>query len=86
MIKDKKYYIDYVCDQLDRLDSYYALMRSADDAILFANTDLDRVFAECFTPEGAKYSSSVNNGIYTHTIQTFIGDLNAEIVTGARIN
>lgn len=31
------------------------------------------------TPETAKYSSTLSGGIYTHTVETFIGELSAEI-------
>lgn len=34
---------------------------------------------EVDTPDTAKYSSSLQNGTYTHTIETFIGDLSAEL-------
>lgn len=36
-------------------------------------------FVEVDTPETAKYTSSLQNGIYTHTIETFIGGLSAEL-------
>lgn len=36
-------------------------------------------FVEVDTPETAKYTSSLQNGIYTHTLETFIGDLSAEL-------
>lgn len=36
-------------------------------------------FVEVDTPETAKYSSSLQNGSYTHTLETFIGDLSAEL-------
>lgn len=36
-------------------------------------------FVELDTPETAKYTSSQQNGIYTHTLETFIGDLSAEL-------
>lgn len=28
-------------------------------------------------PDGAKYSSSLQGGIYTHTVETFVGDITA---------
>lgn len=46
-----RYYIDYVInkDQIGRIDScYYQLVRRSDDAILYANEDLDNVFLHCF--------------------------------------
>ena len=36
-------------------------------------------FVEVDTPETAKYTSSLQNGIYTHTLETFIGELSAEL-------
>lgn len=36
-------------------------------------------FVEVDTPETAKYSSSLQNGNYTHTLETFIGDLSADL-------
>lgn len=36
-------------------------------------------FVELDTPETAKYTSSLQNSIYTHTLETFIGDLSAEL-------
>lgn len=36
-------------------------------------------FVSIDTPDTAKYSSSLQNGIYTHTLETFIGDLSAEM-------
>lgn len=33
--------------------------------------------AELDTPDGAKYTSTLQNGLYTHTVETFISDLNA---------
>lgn len=36
-------------------------------------------FVEVDTPETAKYTSSLQNGIYSHSLETFIGDLSAEL-------
>lgn len=36
-------------------------------------------FVEVDTPDTAKYTSSLQNGIYTHTLETFIGDLSADL-------
>lgn len=36
-------------------------------------------FVEVDTPETAKYTSSLQNGVYTHTLETFIGDLSADL-------
>lgn len=36
-------------------------------------------FVEVDSPDTAKYTSSLQNGIYTHTLETFIGDLSAEL-------
>lgn len=35
-------------------------------------------FAELQTPDSAKYSSSLTGNLYTHTLETFIGDLSAQ--------
>lgn len=36
-------------------------------------------FIEIDTPDSAKYSSTLQNGVYTHTLETFIGELSAEM-------
>lgn len=36
-------------------------------------------FIEIDAPTSAKYSSTLQNGIYTHVIETFIGELSAEM-------
>ena len=36
-------------------------------------------FIEVDSPDTAKYTSSLQNGIYTHTLETFIGDLSADL-------
>lgn len=36
-------------------------------------------FVEVDTPETAKYTSTLQNGIYTHTLETFIGDISASL-------
>lgn len=40
-----------------------------------------RDFVELPAPEGAKYSSSVSGRIHTHTLETFIPDLTADITS-----
>lgn len=35
-------------------------------------------FVEISAPESAKYSSTLQSGIYTHTLETFIGELSHE--------
>lgn len=47
-----KYYIDFVCEydsNKNLLCSYYQLVRTSDDAILYANADITNIYAECFT-------------------------------------
>lgn len=36
-------------------------------------------FVEVDTPDTAKYTSSLQNGMYTHVLETFIGDLSADL-------
>lgn len=36
-------------------------------------------FVEVDAPETAKYTSALQNGAYTHTLETFIGDLSADL-------
>lgn len=51
-MEQKRYYITYHVglDQTGlRLESYYILARSRDDAYLYANPSLEMVFSYCFT-------------------------------------
>lgn len=43
MIMKTKYYIDYIYGQTIGEDSYHQLVRTRDEAILFANKDLKTV-------------------------------------------
>lgn len=46
-----KYYIDYVCEfdsSKNVICSYYQLVRTKDDAILYANAKISYIYAECF--------------------------------------
>lgn len=36
-------------------------------------------YIDVSAPDSAKYSSTLNNGIYTHSVETFIGDLSASL-------
>lgn len=48
---DTKYYIDFVCEyssSKEVLRSYYQLVRTEDEEILYANEALEFVYAECF--------------------------------------
>jgi hypothetical protein len=49
IMKDSRYYIDYIYDHVTESGNYYyQLVRRSDDAILYANRKLDLVFAHCF--------------------------------------
>lgn len=52
-------------DKLSNTSYVSAILRIGDFTVLDA-------------PDGAKYSSTLNNKIYTHTLETFIGDLSAQ--------
>ena len=41
-----KYVVDYVCDTI--AESYYQIVRVADDAILFSSTDIVNIKAKLF--------------------------------------
>ena len=44
-----KYYIDYICKNVGgRIEAYHQLVRTKDEAILYANASLDNVFLHCF--------------------------------------
>jgi hypothetical protein len=47
-VEETKYYIDYVYDNPTGANFYHKLVRSSDGAILYANPNLDYVFAHCF--------------------------------------
>lgn len=36
-------------------------------------------FVEVDSPDTAKYTSAIQNGVYSHTLETFIGDLSADL-------
>lgn len=68
--------------QLLDFDDFNGFQFNGDD--LYANCFVNAVlrsgdFVKVDTPETAKYSSSLQNGVYTHTLETFIGDLSAEL-------
>lgn len=46
-------------------------------------SDIRRIgdFIEIDTPDTSKYSSALQNGVYTHTIETFIRELSSEVIT-----
>lgn len=39
----------------------------------------DSSYVDIAAPDSAKYTSTLNNGTYTHTVETFIGDLSASL-------
>ena len=44
-----KYYIDWKCEKYQgNFNAYHQIVRSADDAILYANENLDNIFLYCF--------------------------------------
>ena len=44
-----KYYIDYkIYKDRGRIEAYHQLVRASDEAILYANTQLDNIFLFCF--------------------------------------
>lgn len=43
-----KYYIDYIYNQPTGSNFYFQLVRTADDAILYANPNLDYVKIRCW--------------------------------------
>ncbi len=44
-----KYYIDYICNKVGGIiEAYYQLVRTKDEAILYANESLDNIFLHCF--------------------------------------
>lgn len=45
----------------------------------------DGDFTELSAPDGAKYSSTLNNKIYTHTLETFIPDLSDEVASNLHL-
>lgn len=48
IIGDSKYYIDYIYNNPTCNNFYHQLVRRSDGAILYANPNLDYVFAHCF--------------------------------------
>lgn len=66
--------------QLLDLDDFVALRFDGDD--LYSNCLVTAIyrtgeFIELETPDSARVTSTLQNGRYTHTIETFIGDLSA---------
>lgn len=43
-----KYYVDYIYNQPSGANFYFQLVRTADDAILYANPNLDYVKIRCW--------------------------------------
>lgn len=44
-----KYYIDYICKNAGgKIEAYHQLVRTKDEAILYANESLDNIFLHCF--------------------------------------
>lgn len=46
-----KYYVDFVCEfdnDHNLINSYHQIVRTEDDAILYANSDIRQIYAECF--------------------------------------
>lgn len=42
-------------------------------------------FSELETPDTAKYTSSLQNGLYSHTVETFIGELSADTLANLHL-
>lgn len=78
---------DYRLEGIDLIrlldfDDFFGFKFDGDD--LYSNCMVTAVlrsgdFVPVDTPDTAKYSSTLQNGIYTHTLETFIGDLSAEL-------
>lgn len=47
-MENSKYYIDYIYDNPTGTNFYHQLVRREDNAILYANPNLDNVFLYCF--------------------------------------
>ena len=43
-----RYVIDYIYNNTNGINFYYQLVRRSDDAILYANQNLDNVFIRCW--------------------------------------
>ena len=44
-----KYYIDWKCEKYQgNFNTYHQIVRTADDAILYANESLENIFLYCF--------------------------------------
>jgi hypothetical protein len=48
-MKSSKYYIDYIYDNTIGVNFYHQLVRRSDEAILYANPDLNRVYVYCWS-------------------------------------
>jgi hypothetical protein len=46
--RETKYFVDYIYNNPTVSNSYYQLVRRYDDAILYANKELDNVFIRCW--------------------------------------
>lgn len=51
-------------------------------------SDILRVgdFTDVSSPESAKYNSSLENNIYTHTVETFVPDINADLLSDLHLS
>jgi hypothetical protein len=47
-MKNSKYYIDYIYGNTIGVNFYHQLVRRSDEAILYANPDLNRVYMRCW--------------------------------------
>lgn len=52
---------------------------------LVGSVQRDGDYASLDSADTAKYTSSLQKGVYTHIIETFIGDLSADIVSGLHL-
>lgn len=42
-------------------------------------------YIDVSTPDSAKFTTTLNNGIYTHTLETFVGDLSASLMASLHL-
>lgn len=47
-MEKSKYYVDYIYNNPTGENFYFQLVRRSDDAILYANRDLNNVFLHCW--------------------------------------
>lgn len=45
----------------------------------------DSSYVDIAAPDSAKYTSTLNNSVYTHTVETFIGDLSASLASSLHL-